>query len=205
MKKELKVWLCPLIVAPAMAHAQIYVCKDTAGRTYTSDRPIPECVKSVVREIDRNGIVRREIHPPLTAEQKLRKQQEDERRRAEEAAAAEQRQSDRALMARFRNEQDITVARTRAIEPVHEVLKYEAEVLANLEARRAAAQAQLDQLRSSGKSIPPNGLQKLEEAEQAIAAEKKKITAYELEIAQIGGRFDGMLKRYRELVTQAAR
>src|SRR5215218_3192456 len=86
-----------LTLSPMAARAQaqkIFICKDAHGRTFTADRPIQECMGRAVKEMDRNGIVRREIPAPLTAEQRRQKELEEEKRKAEEQAAAEQKQAD---------------------------------------------------------------------------------------------------------------
>jgi hypothetical protein len=82
--------LCMLSLAPLPAHAQakIYLCKDSAGHMLSSDRPISECGDRPTREMDRNGIVRREIPAPLAPREKQKKDQEAAAQRAVEMAAA---------------------------------------------------------------------------------------------------------------------
>jgi chromosome segregation ATPase len=186
------------LFGPLAAHAQvIYICKDAAGKTFTSDRLLPECANRAVREMDRSGMVRREIPAPLTAEQKRHKQREEERLKAEAAAAEEQKQADRAMLARYRNESDIELVRKRTLELVQEQLKRESGTLAAVEKDKAEVQKKIDQ---ANKKPPPAALQsRLAEAEQAIAAGKKKIAAYQAEAAQINQKFDAVLTRYREL------
>lgn len=189
--------------APLAAHAQvIYICKDTAGKTFTSDRLLPECANRAVREMDRNGMVRREIPAPLTAEQKRHKQLEEERLKAEAAAVEEQKQADRAMLARYRKEADIESARKRTLELVQEQLKREAGTLAALEQDRADVQKKIDQ--ANKKPIAAALQSRLAESEQSIAAVKKKILAYQAEEAQINRKFDATLKRYRELTGNTA-
>ncbi|WP_448949443.1 DUF4124 domain-containing protein, partial [Lautropia mirabilis] len=67
----------------AMAHAQsmpvsdnaprggtsIYVCKDENGRVISSDQPIDACARRNMRELNRDGSVRRVLPPPLTRQQ----------------------------------------------------------------------------------------------------------------------------------------
>ncbi|MDF3035707.1 MAG: hypothetical protein K0S28_981, partial [Paucimonas sp.] len=79
------------------ASAQIYMCKDASGRTLTSDRPIPECSNREMREMGKDGVTRRVIAAPLTAEEKRKRTQEEEKKKAEATALEEQRKSDRAL------------------------------------------------------------------------------------------------------------
>jgi chromosome segregation ATPase len=187
------------LMLPLAAQAQtIYTCKDGTGKTFTSDRLIPECANRLVREMDKNGIVRREIPPPLTAEQKRQKQQEEERLKAEAAALEEQKQADRAMLARYRNENDIAVARKRTLELVQEQIKRETGTLAEREKDRKDVQLKIEQV-GNKKPVPPVLHNKLNESDQSIAAVKAKIAAYQTEEAQINQKFDSTLKRYREL------
>jgi hypothetical protein len=187
------------LVLPLAAQAQtIYTCKDGAGKTFTSDRLIPECANRLMREMDKNGIVRREIPPPLTAEQKRQKQLEEERLKAEAIALEEQKQADRAMLARYRNENDIAIARKRTLELVQEQIKRESGTLAEVEKDRKDVRLKIEQV-GNKKPVPPVLQNKLSESDQSIAVVKSKIAAYQTEEAQINQKFDATLKRYREL------
>ena len=66
---------CFLVMVPIAVQGQnqpqtIYMCKDATGKTITSDRPIPECADRAVKELDKNGVIRREVSAPPTAEEK---------------------------------------------------------------------------------------------------------------------------------------
>ena len=137
--------VCLLALAPAIALAQarIYVCKDAAGRTLSSDRPIAECSTRPMREMDRHGITRREIPAPLTAHEKLKKEDEARIRRAEEIAAAERRHNDRAILSRFRSEDAIIDSGRRNVAIVQENIRRETQTLAAAEQRQRAVEAEL--------------------------------------------------------------
>jgi chromosome segregation ATPase len=187
------------LLLPIAAQAEtIYICKDGSGKTFTSDRLIPECANRLVREMDRNGMVRREIPPPLTAEQKQLKQMEEERLKAEAAALEEKKQADRAMLARYRNESDIALARKRTLELVHDQVKRESGTLVAIEKDRRDVQLKIEQV-GNKKPVLAVLQSKLSESDQSIAAIKTKIAAYQTEEAQINQRFDSTLKRYREL------
>jgi hypothetical protein len=193
-----------LLLLPLLSHAQyIYICKDASGRTIGSDRPIRECADRPVRELDTSGMVRREIAAPLTPEQKHQKQLDDDKRRAEEAAEAARKQEDRALLARYRNEADITSARKRLVEVVEEHVKRETAVLALAENQRKTADAEL-QRHKGNKDVPVHLQRKIEASDAAIRDQKKKLRDYDAEIGQIDAKFDATLKRFRELSTPAA-
>lgn len=164
-----------------------------------------ECANRPVRQMDKNGNVRREIPPPLTAEQKRQKEQEEEKRKAEEAALAEQRQADRALLARYQSESDIEHTRKRALGMVKEHIKRESLALAAAE--KSAKDAQIDNGKALSKASQlPSVERTLAEENQEIIEIieiKKRIDNYKAEEARINSKYDAALKRYQELARQA--
>src|SRR3979411_410717 len=133
MKRAMRIVFYLSALMPLTVNAQIIMCKDVSGRTFTSDYPIPECIDRPAREFGRNGVLKREIPAPLTAEQKRQQQLDEEKRKAEEAAAAEQKQIDRAILSRYRNEGEIELARKRTLDLVEEKIKRETVALAAAE------------------------------------------------------------------------
>lgn len=190
--------LCLLAPALAMAQARIYVCKDGAGRTLSSDRPIAECSTRPMREMDKNGITRREIAAPLTPEEKEKNEQEARARRAEELAAVEQRRNDAAILSRFRSEDDIIAAGRRNVTIVQENVRRERQVLAAAEKRQQAAEADLARL-PAGEPRPAYLRQRLEESDQAVNGSRRRLDDYEAEILLINTRTEATLARFREL------
>lgn len=181
-----------------MAQAKIYVCQDAAGHTLTADRPIPECSTRPMRELDRNGITRREIPAPLTAKERKRAEEEARARRAEEAAAADRRHSDRAILARFRSEDDIMEFGRRNIGIAQENVKRETQTLAAAEKRQQQAKAELAALAARDQR-PAYLRQRLEDADRAVSGSRRRLDDYEAEILLINSRTDATLKRFREL------
>lgn len=196
--------LLPVLLAGADACAQIYMCKDASGRTITSDRPIPECADRAMRELDKNGMVRREIQPPPTPEQKRQLQIEEEKRKAQEAAAEEQKREDRAIRLRYRNENDIEVVRQRSLDMVREQIKREKSALANAEKQQKQAQADAESYKRKKAAVPPGVQHRIEQADQVVAGSKTAIQDAEAQIGQINANFDATLKRYRELAAANA-
>src|SRR4051812_28149601 len=173
--------LCLLSPALALAQSRIYVCKDAAGRTLSSDRPIAECSTQPVRVMDNNGITRREIAAPLTPEEKQKNEQEARARRAEELAAVEQRRNDAAILSRFHSEDDIIGAGRSNAAIVQENVKRETQSLAVAEKRQRAAEVELAQV--TDKSARSAYLrQRLEEADHAVNGSRRRLDDYEAEI-----------------------
>ena len=195
--------LCLLAPVLALAQNKIYICKDAAGRTLSSDRPIAECSTRPMREVDRNGITRREIAAPLTAEEKRKAEQEARTRRAEEDAVAERQRNDRAILARFRSEDDIIDSGRRNVATLEENVKRETQTLAAAEKQQQAAEAELVPL-SARNQWPAFLHQRLEEADRAVSGSRRRLDDYEAEILLINTRTDETLKRFRNLRQERA-
>jgi hypothetical protein len=83
--------------APAMAQS-MFTCKDDAGRVISSDRPIPECSKRTMRELNAYGVVTSEHAAPLNAEQLKQKKVDDENQRVAALKRRQEQSRDKALL-----------------------------------------------------------------------------------------------------------
>lgn len=195
-------FLALVVASPVCALAQIYVCKDAGGRTITSDRPISECANRAMRELDRNGLTRREIPPPLTQQQQRARESLDEQQRIDAAVAEEQRQHDRALTTRYRNEDDIAAARQRAIGLLDEQMHIDTKALAREMAEMKAAQVPVA---AAGNKASVVDRTRFEEATRSVERRLSSIENRSGEIDRINRAFDQSLKRFREIrETEAA-
>ena len=184
------------LLLPLAASAQIYVCKDASGRTLTSDRLIPECANRAMRELDRSGLVRREIAAPLTALQKQEREAQQERQRLDAAALDEQRLYDRAMMIRYRNETDIASARQRALDLLGDQMRIDTNALTQEAKELKAAQAHaVPGVKKTGSPAE----RRLEEATNAMESRLNAIEQRTADIARTNTKFDQALKRFREL------
>lgn len=192
-----------LALLPPCSQAQIFTCKDASGRMLSADRPIQECANRPMREMSREGWVRREIPAPLTAEQKQQLQLQQEQRKAQQAALDEQRQFDRVLMLRYSSEASIEAARKRELRSQQEKLEEAARLVSD--AQRSSAEVRAEAEFHKKKNIlPANLLQKRDLAEQAIRSGQQDISQIEAAIVQTNVRYDSSLKRFRELSAPAA-
>lgn len=189
------------LLLPLAASAQIYVCKDASGRTLTSDRPIPECANRAVRELDRSGLVRREIAPPLTPQQKQEREQQLERQRSDSAVLEQQRLYDRALMTRYRNEGDIAAARKRALDLLGDQMRIDTNALSGETRELKAAQARVV---PGSKASGSANERRLEDATRTVENRLNAIEQRSAEIARINTKFDQAVIRFRELTADAA-
>jgi hypothetical protein len=186
-----------LLMLPVAAVAQIYVCKDASGRTITADRPIAECANRSMRELDRNGVTRREIPPPLTPQQRREHEALEEKRRVEAAAVEEQRLYDRALTTRYRNEADIAVARQRAIELLDDQMRIDTGALAGEMKEMKSAQAAVVASTKKGGTVVER--RRLADASHTVEGRLSSIEQRTAEIEREHQKFDRVLKRFREI------
>lgn len=185
-----------LLAASAGVHAEIYMCKDASGRTITADRPIMECADRAMRQLDANGLTRREIAAPLTPEQKRARDALEEKRRLEKAAADQQRQYDNALMTRYRNEDDIALARKRAIDLLNDQMKVDTTALVRENRDMKTAQAVVAGAKAP---VPAGDRRHLQDAVRAVESRLESVTQRLAEIDRTHQKFDLALKRFREI------
>jgi hypothetical protein len=191
------------VILPWAAQAQFFQCKDASGRTLSSDRPIPECADRPVRELGRNGMVKREVPAPLTAEEKQQKKLEEEKRKAELQAIEEKRKSDRLILERYGNEKGIEAARKRALDMTQDIIKRETATVAAAEKQLAQARVAMAPYKAKPASAPAELRSKVQEAEQVIREGGKIIEDRKAEMVQINARYDETLSRYREITGDA--
>jgi len=192
--------LAALLVAAGAADAQIYKCKDANGRTITSDRPIPECADRPLQELNKSGVVKREIAAPLTAEEKRQRELDAEKKKAEEAAAKERKRNDEAILAVYRTEADIEKARKRSLDVVQEQLKRDTAALAAAEKSVKPLQAEMDDLAKRKVKAPAGVQHRYDDAMRNVNDTKRRIQDQEAELGKINQKFDETLKRFRELM-----
>jgi hypothetical protein len=198
-----KTLICLILAAPTLGQAQIVMCTDERGRTYTSDRPIPECQGRAMRHYGKSGTVVREIPAPPTAEERRQQQLEAEQKRQLQEARKEQQRQDRALLATYRSEDAITEARERAAGPIYEMIKYEKEALAKAQERRDLALARWNRARESNDPNAAEWKRRADAAEGTVNLSKTKLQGYQEELAQLQNGYDAKLRRYRELKRSA--
>ncbi len=185
------------LAANGAEQGTIYSCRDRAGRTITSDRPIPECSDRAVRELGPSGILKREIAAPLTPEQQRAKEIDDRNKRVADDAAREKKRRDSALLAAYSNEAQIESARHRALADAQENIKTSHSHLADLNAEKKALAQEGEFYK--GKRMPPLVKRRLDDNEAAISDEEATIKMRQTDVERINQRYDDELKRFREL------
>jgi len=190
-----------LLVSTSAGAQAMYSCVAN-GRTFSGDRPPPECANSDIRELNRDGSLRRVIPRPLTAEEQKARAIEAKRKAEEEEKALAQRRRDRSLLEAYASEQEIDVARAKALVSSNEVVKRSQVRLDRMaeERKRLEEETEFYKKRETPESIK----RALANNEQERAAELKIIKDAQAEMQRINERFDADKKRFRELVSQGS-
>ena len=188
--------LATAAVAQTPVSTSIFTCRDHSGRTITSDRPIPDCV-GVMRELGPSGVVKREIAPPLTADQQRQKDADDKARRVADEATREKRRRDTALLAAYQSEDQIEAARGRALSDADSSIKTSQNRLTELMKEKAALMKEGEAFK--GKTVPPLFKRKIDDNQALIDDEEASMKVRRADVDRINARYDDERSRYREL------
>lgn len=199
---------------PSIANAQtpsspatsLFTCRTADGRVISSDRPVTACADREVRELNRDGSVKRVIAAPLTPAQRREARDREVQRQQDELAQRLQRARDRNLLLTFEDEAALESMRARSMADIDEeihaarlrILSYDKE----LKSAQADAEAWLSQNRTQ--SLPFSRQQRITEAANAILAENALIEERKAERSRIEARFESDRTRLRELLGHQA-
>lgn len=173
------------------------------GKSYSGDRPPPECANSDIRELNRDGSVRRVIPRPLTIEEQRARALEAKKKLEEEERQLAQRRRDRSLLEAYANEVELETARKKSLEGAEQAIKRSQERTESLAKDRKRLDDEAEFYR---KREQPDSLKRAYALNaQAVGAEERIMAEARGEVARINERFDAEAKRYRELLAQGAR
>lgn len=193
----------PAVAQTAPPQSLLYVCTDGRGRTFSGDRPPPECANVEMRVLNRDGSLRQVIAAPLTAEQRAAKAAEDRRKAEEERLALEQRRRDRSLLETYASETDIENARDKALAGRLAIAKRSKERLARLADDRKKLDSEAE---FYAKRTQPNALKRAYvNNEELVKTEERILADNQVEMDRIRAQFDAELARFRELTGAAPR
>ncbi len=180
----------------------IFSCKDPSGHTITSDRPIPECAQLPMRELRRDGAVRREISPPLTRSERDALSAQQVRERAEALIRRQEVTRDRALLQAFPTMDALEGNRDRQIADIQVQINQTYERMVNLHKELQASQA-------SARAYPPGRVpgqirQRIAQVAGAILSEDALVKTRLQEQESIRQRFHEDAQRLRVLLERQA-
>ncbi len=190
-----------LSALPVGARAQLYVCS-TNGRTLTGDLPPPECGNVEIRELNRDGSVKRVIEPPLTPEQKKARELEAKQRRERETQAQEQLRRDRALLETYASEDEIETSRDRTLAQRQALIDRANQQLKEFKMDRKRLD---DESEFYAKRQLPEKLKRALDDNATLQQQQlHAIDDIRADMERINERYDAELRRFRELVMRGA-
>src|SRR4051794_3100994 len=116
-------WAFGALVSAGAVNAAAYKWTDDKGVVHYSDHMPPEAVNKGSVTLDKQGRAVQKTDPALTPEQLRDKRVEDDRLRALQQKLEEQGRRDRALLSSYSSEDEIDLARNRAISTIDSQLK----------------------------------------------------------------------------------
>lgn len=115
--------LAAVAIVIAASAAGLYKWVDDKGVVHYSDQAPAETPANGTTMLDKQGRQVKKIEPPLTPEQLKAKAAEDERERALAKVKADQERQDKALMQSYSSEEEIDIAKARAISTLDSQMK----------------------------------------------------------------------------------
>lgn len=188
--------------ASAQQSASIFSCTAN-GKTYSGDRPPAECANSDIRELNRDGSVRRLIPRPLTIDEQRARALEAKKRLEDEEKLAAQRRVDRSLLEAYANEAEIEAARAKALDSSSSTITRATQRIEGLKVEKKRLDDESEFYRK--RDLPENIKRGYILNTQSLGAEEKVIVEARAEMQRINERFDAEKRRFRELVAQGAR
>lgn len=187
-----------------LAHAQaaggsIYTCIDRNGRKLTADRPIPECLDREQRELGPTGMVRRQIGPSLTEQERAAAEVQRRKEAEERSRQVEERRRERVLTARYPDKATHDVERATAIAMVDDVTATAEKRIVELREQRKAFESEMEFYKNDPNKAPMSLRRRIAENEDSIAEQQKFLAGQDQEKRRVHQRFDAELAQLRRL------
>ncbi len=188
--------LCTLAAAQP-APSGIYSCIDGKGRRITADRPIAECMDRTQKQLSGSGLVRREIAPSLTSDERAALEQKEKAAAEQRAREAEEKKRDLALLTRYPNRAAHDKERAAALVQVEEAIQVSAKRSQELAEQRKAISADLEFYKATPGRAPASLKRRLDENDSSVAEQKRLIAEQEAEKKRVNLRFDEELVKLK--------
>ena len=190
-----------LLAFTGPARAALYKWVDEHGEVHYSDKVPPEAVNKGNVELNKQAVPIKKTEPALTPEQLKARAADEERQRALAKQQEEVARRDRALLASYTSENEIDLARSRAMQTIDNVLQSAQAYSAQLMKRRESVVAKKAE---AGDKVPANLERELEMLNGEIERQADLIAQKKREAATVTAKYDADKTRWRELVAAKA-
>ncbi len=182
-----------------VAAQNIYTCVDGKGRKITADRPIIECLDRTQQELSPSGLVRRQMGPSLTAQERAALEAKEKAAAEVRAREAEEKRRDRALLQRYPRPAVHEQERATALAQIDEVIKAASKRTVELAEQRKSINSELEFYEKDPAKAPPALKRRAEENDSSALVQKKFIQDQEQEKRRVNQRFDEELVKLKQL------
>ncbi len=187
---------------PGTGSGSIFTCS-VNGKTFSGDRMPQECANSDVRELNRDGSLRRVIARPPTQDELRARAMEAKKRLEDEDKQLAQRRLDKSLLEAYANDEEIEAARIKSLETATRAMERAKQRIAGLGGERKKLD---DEAEFYKKRVLPDQIKRSYVSnQQQLSAEEKILSDAQAETRRVNERFDAEKKRFRELLAQGAR
>ena len=180
----------------------IFTCT-VNGKTFSGDRPPQECSNADMRELNRDGSVRRTIARPPTQDELRARALEAKKRLEEEDKQLAQRRRDKSLLEAYATDEEIEAARAKSLESAMQSMVRAKARIDSLNGERKKLD---DEAEFYKKRVLPDQIKRSFVSNQQEVSQAEKILSDAVaETKRINERFDAEKKRFRELLALGAR
>jgi hypothetical protein len=190
-----------LLALAGHARGALYKWVDEHGEVHYSDKVPPEAVNKGNVELNKQAVPIKKTEPAPTPEQLKAKAAEDERQRVLAKQQEEVARRDRALLASYTSENEIDLARTRALQTIDNVMQSAQAYSAQLAKRKEAL---LAKKAAAGDKAGANLDRELEMLNGEIDRQADLVAQKKREAATVTAKYDADKARWRELVAARA-
>ncbi len=193
--------LAALLAHAGSTCAALYKWVDDKGVVHYSDSVPPEAVNKGSVELNKQGVQVKKVDPAPTPEQLKAKAAEDERQRALAKQQEEVARRDRALLASYTSENEIDLARARAMQTIDNVMRSAQAYSTTLSKRREVA---LAKKAGADEKTQANLDREIEMLNGEIERQSDLLAQKKREAATVTAKYDTDKQRWRELVAAKA-
>lgn len=177
----------------------IYTCVDRYGRRLTADRPIPDCLDREQRELGPSGVVRRQIGPSLTEQERTAAELQRRKEAEERARVLDERRRERALTARYPDKATHDIERHAAVQLVDDVTATAEKRIVELRQQRQTYDLEMEFYKRDPSKAPMALRSRIAENEEGLAEQQRFIAGQAAEKRRVHLRYDTELAQLRKL------
>ena len=174
-------------------------CKDATGQWHYGDSAAEECAKSKITVMSDEGMTKKVIAAPPTAQELKEREANQETEAAEKQRAADQAKKDALLLSTYGGEDDIIYIRDRKIAQIESSIKASEETLKTLRAALARMEAQAADDSKGDKAVDQSTAKNIEQTKKQIARHEGVVAEKRKEQEALRKQYADEMQRYREI------